>query len=374
MMSSRRGVPASTLPALPAITLLCLALTLHGASACSVFALSAEGRTVVGRNLDWDTSVPGLLLVNVKGVEKTALPWSGCRPDTSNLWPTVSWTSKHGSVTLTCYGRDFIESGMNEAGLVVAEASLPAEFPAPDERPGMSCAQWLQYQLDNHASTSEVLAHLGDLRLDGEGWHFLVADSGGDCAVIEFSGGGPVVHRCEHDCAITNAPYALAVSHMPMDVAFGGELDLAANRDSFGRFVTIARLNRDYDPAMGRGLPEHALVVLDAVGGEDTMRSVVYDPTRLRVLWRTPGEPALRELALASVDLSRGARTLMLEVDAGVAGNVAGSLEEFSVDANLAVARAALTSIHRPEATRADAPSSDSFADAARRIAVHCVP
>lgn len=347
-MRNRRGGSLAAAPvAVAAVWLLGAVFSCPTAGACSAFSLSSDAEMVVGRNLDWDRRIPGLVLVNVRGVEKTVLPWRGDRPDTASCWPTVSWASRYGSVTFTCYGRDFIESGMNEAGLVVCEANLPTEFPPRDERPRISCAQWLQYLLDNCATVADVLAHLEDLRPDGEEWHFLFADRGGDCAIVEFVEGRAEVHRGIDDCAITNAPYSLALRHLALDEAFGGSADIAAHDDSYGRFVRMARLNRDFDPKSGTLPRTHAVSVLRAVSTEETVRSIVYDAAESTVLWRTRANPFLRSVDFDDFDFTVGAVAMMLDIDAPGSGDVSGEFQAFSPEANLSVAIAAFDAIFR---------------------------
>ena len=236
-----------------AVILLCVAAAAmmlpngmdSAARACSVFALTADGDVVVGRNLDWHDPMPGAVLVNVRGTEKSVLPWQGNWPASQDS-PPVVWSSRFGSVTFTCYGRDFIESGMNEAGLIVAEASFEAVYAPDDGRPGVSCAQWMQFQLDNYATVAELLEHVGELRLDGEGWHYLVADASGACAVIEHQKGQPLVYSLDEVpvSALTNTSYAQALTHVPLDVAFGGEFDIGEGNDSYGRFFVTTRQRR----------------------------------------------------------------------------------------------------------------------------------
>ena len=110
------------------------------------------------------------------------------------------------------------------------------------DRPSISCTQWMQYQLDNHATVEDVIEHLDDLRPDGEGWHYLIADSTGSCAVIEYLSGDALVYKGDavEVCALTNTTYAQAMSHIPLDKAFGGKIDIAAGSESYGRFIRIA--------------------------------------------------------------------------------------------------------------------------------------
>lgn len=334
---NNRGFPAA-----PCVCVALFVLVLAtGTEACSLFSFSAGDQVVFGQNLDWHTPLPGVVAVNMRGIEKTVLPWKGWWPAPRDGDP-VTWTSRYGSVTFTCYGRDFIDGGMNEAGLMVDEASLAAVYPPDDGRPGVSCTQWMQYQLDNFATVDEVLAHLDDLRPDGEGWHYLIADAGGDCAVIEYPAGEALVYTGPdlEVCAATNTGHEQALSHMPMDLAFGGGIDIGAGSDSYGRFVRMAALMRGYDPARDGDAADYALLILDEVSVPDTRRSVVYDAGRRRVLWRTPENPRVRRLDLDSLDFSGDTPTMMCDVERGGPGEVSHLLAPFTLEANRAVVEA----------------------------------
>lgn len=304
-------------------------------SACSLFSMTRENEAVCGGNLDLQAPFPGYVIVNPRGLTKSVIPWKGSWP----TWPNYRdgngqfWVSRYGSITFTCYGRNFIEGGMNEAGLVVDQASLWAVYPPEDTRPGISCPQWMQYQLDNYATVAEVIEHLNDLRPDGEGWHYLIADSTGACAVIEYLYGMPSVYRDETApvCALTNTAYEQALSHIPMDIAFDGKADIASTGDSYGRFVRMAALLRDYDPQKDGAAYSYAFYILDAVSCEETLRSVVYDIGRKRMLWKTPGNLQVRWLDFEDLAFTTPAR--YVDIEAG-SGNVDSLLADLSVDAN----------------------------------------
>lgn len=310
-------------------------------SACSIFSLSSGGDAVFGQNLDWHSHFPGHVVVNPQGIAKSVLPWKGSWPVAYD-GDAVTWVSRYGSVTFTCYGRDFIEGGMNEAGLMVDETNLTAVYPPDDGRPGVSCAQWMQYQLDNFATVEEVLAHLGDLRPDGEGWHYLVADLTGACAVIAYLDGSPTVYTGEdvQVCALTNTTYRQALSHISLDAAFGGEIDIASGSDSYARFVRIAALIRDYNPEADGRADDYAFRILDEVSGDTTIRQVVYDAGRARVLWRTPRNPGVRRLDLASLDFSSRRPVRVIDVDVGGQGDVSSHLKDYTLEANRAIVAA----------------------------------
>jgi choloylglycine hydrolase len=320
--------------------------------ACSVFALQTEDGPVFGQNLDWYEWFPGHVVVNVREVKKMVLPWKGDWPAPSDR-PSLSWTSRYGSVTFTSYGRDFIEGGMNEVGLVVDETNLTAVYPPDDGRPGLSCAQWMQYQLDNFKTVDEVIDHLGDLRPDGEGWHYLIVDANGECAVIEYLNGRALVHTGSGAkvCALTNTTYRQALSHIPMDSAFGGDIDIASGHDAYGRFIRMAVSIRDYDRNRHGDPTDYAFTVLEQVGSDETRRSVVYDAATRRVLWRTQSNPSIRWLTLSSLDFSPSAPTRVIDVESEGKGEMCSKLVEYSVEANREVVREVLDSDTRSDAT-----------------------
>jgi choloylglycine hydrolase len=290
--------------------------------------------------------------VNVRSVEKTVLDWKGDWPVLSEK-PTTSWRSRYGSVTFTSYGRDFIEGGMNEAGLIVDETNLIAVYPPEDDRPGISCAQWMQYQLDNFATVDEVLAHLDDLRPDGEGWHYLIADATGKCAVIEYLKGTAVVYTADEleVCALSNTTYRQALSHIPMDKAFGGDIDISSGSDAYGRFLRMTILIKAFDPEKHGPARDYAFTILDDVAGEETLRSVVYDAPARKVLWRTRSDNSIRWLDLSSLDFSPSAPTRIIDVETGGPGDVSSKLTEYSIEQNRQLVRGVRDSGERSEAT-----------------------
>jgi len=119
--------------------------------ACSIVCVQDSSSTILGYNFDWYKEARGLVFINERDIPKTAfMPWN----DTP-----ASWTSKYGSITFSCLSKDMPISGMNEAGLVVAQAwQSDAEYPEIDNRPAMSEVQWIQYQLDNFETVEEVIA------------------------------------------------------------------------------------------------------------------------------------------------------------------------------------------------------------------------
>jgi choloylglycine hydrolase len=141
-----------------AVLMVCLGLIAPAAlplnaHACSGFCLDSADRHVCGRNLDWSFD-ECLVMVNKRSVAKTAFTYYG---DTQSAMR--SWTSKYGSVTFNQYGREVAFSGMNERGFVVDGMLLSESiYPPSDGRAVVTMDQWVQYLLDNCATTPEAIA------------------------------------------------------------------------------------------------------------------------------------------------------------------------------------------------------------------------
>src|SRR5688572_4523016 len=164
-------------------------LAINIASACTTFFLAKNGQLAFGRNYDWLTDA-GMVCTNLRGLSKTSMKM----PEGSS----ITWVSKYGSITFNQYGKEFPMGGMNERGLVIEMMWLDgSQYPKPDKRPALYVLQWIQYQLDNSASVKEVIATNKRIRISSQAnppIHYLVADSYGDAATIEFLNGKMVVH------------------------------------------------------------------------------------------------------------------------------------------------------------------------------------
>jgi penicillin V acylase-like amidase (Ntn superfamily) len=191
----------------------------------------------------------------------------------------------------------------------------------------------MQYQLDNYETISEVLEHLTELRPDGEEWHYLVADRFGNVCAIEYLDGKPTVYQGESlkFPILTNTTYTQAMSHIPMDKAFGGKIDIASGTDSYGRFVKAAALMNEYKK-QDTDIVEYAFYILSEVSNENTRRSVVYDSKNKRVLWKSESNSRIRWLDLNQIDFTAGTLTLMVDSDLKDEGVINDHLVEYNVE------------------------------------------
>ncbi|MCB2213661.1 linear amide C-N hydrolase [bacterium] len=319
--------------------------------ACTLFVINDDSTVFFGRTLDWEHPLPGAVFVNPRGLVKTSLPWHGAWP-VAGEGTTKLWASVYGSVTFSAYGRDFVASGMNEAGLVIAEASWMADYAPADNRPAVSCAQWMQYQLDNFATVKDVVSHVDDLRLDGEGWHFMVADASGAFAVVESSSEGTEVLQSSVSKypVLTNAGvWQLLEFQAMIDPSSGSySANMAAGEDSYARYLRGIWYLRERRKDTAPVTSEDAWQMMDSVRVSDTRREIVFDATNRTVTWVTDSNRIRRTLYLADLSFEAKSPVLIVDVDApnANAGDVAWALQPYSLAVNRQLVQSAMRAIH----------------------------
>lgn len=351
-------------PAVPAILAFLLMATT--ASPCSTFCYVREGEALFGRNYDFEIG-SGFVLVNQRGVAKHSVAGD------------LRWVSRYGSVTFNQFGKEFPMDGMNEAGLVVALMWLEGtEYPPPDERPRLGVLEWIQYQLDNHASIDEVLAspERGRIR-GGSPLHYLIADRSGAAATIEYLEGRLITHRGASlpTATLTNSRYDESVAYLRGFTGFGGSKSTPSGSESLERFARTAMLLEQQTTEAPR---DRAFSILDAVAQGNTRWSVVYEASTRRVTWKTRTSPGLKALDFGDLDFACGATPLRIDANSSATGDVASALGVYSAAENLAQLIAAyagtsfLSSVPRDaiERTAAHAESFSCAPPAERRRGV----
>ncbi len=282
-----------------------LSLAAGRADACTTFALEGAGGRVVGKCYDWHLG-HGLVVVNKRGVVKRAITLDPRdRP--------AEWRSKYASVTFDQYGVELPNGGMNEAGLVVEVMWLDStELESPDARPVVSELQWIQLQLDSYATTAEVIAHAGEVRITRAHGrvHYLVCDRSGACAAIELVGGKRVVSTDAR--VLTNNTFAKSAAYLR------GLGPAPAGAGSLERFARVSRLAAR--PPAG-ALDDSAFRILESVC-RDSQWHIVYDPVRLRASFRTRRARAIKWVDLGRVDGSCRGPALGNDLDVSARGDM----------------------------------------------------
>lgn len=307
------------------------ALVATPALSCTTVCLLEKEKVVVAYNYDFYPP-EGLVLVNKCGTRKiSTLRTQG-----------ATWAATYGSVTFNQFGRDNPMTGMNEKGLMVSQMWLDeTRYPPADTRPAIGNLEWIQYNLDRHASVAEVLANAEAVRPMSRSstLHYLVAGATGDAAAVEFLDGKLVVHRgaAMPVRALANSTYADSVAAFE-GAKSKGEVPTSAS--SVDRFVRAAMLagGGNADP-IARGFE-----ILASVAQPDFTRwSIVYNLSTGEVYFRTDGNRAIRRVALAGFDFSCVTPVKMLDVTAGAAGDVGAAFVDYSLAANRALIESGFT-------------------------------
>ncbi len=303
-------------------------LSAAGVTACTTFVIRDGDRAVFGKNLDWFAD-PGMVMVNQRGLAKEALTQLDGKPP--------EWVSKYGSVTFNQAGRELPLGGMNEAGLVVESMWLDTtRYPEPDARPSILETQWIQYQLDNHATVAEVVASDSLLRISTTSvpTHFLVLDGAGGVAVVEFLKGKMVSYVGDdvYFEVLTNSNYRESAGCFMRGGLTGGNTSLQ-------RFVDATDMIRDFEGGGGDTLIDYSFGILEEVSAEVTpvhftRWSIVYDFAGGRIYFRTHTSPYIKYIDVADLDFSCGSRRVALDVHTEDPGRVNERMVDYTVELN----------------------------------------
>jgi penicillin V acylase-like amidase (Ntn superfamily) len=320
-----------------------LALTItapHVADACSrAVYFGLEGQTITGRTMDWFSPLGSNQWLYPRGLERD-----------SNTDNPFVWTSKYGSVVTSIYEGGAAD-GMNEKGLVanllyLAEAEYPPEAEG-DTRPTLPVSAWVQYVLDQYATTAEAVEGLRaePFRLvpvvapSGEPGtlHLSISDASGDSAIFEYIDGKLVIHHSREYQVMTNSPrfedqQALAAYWMKI----GGQVMLPGTSRAADRF---ARLSYYINTAEQTADPRRAVATVFSimrtvsvpiginVPGQpniaDTLWYAVADQKNLVYYFQDTNSPGIIWTDLKALDFSEGSgpRKLQLDGNPDLAGN-----------------------------------------------------
>jgi len=311
------------------------------AEACSrAVYFGEEGQTVTGRTMDWFVSdMDTNLWLYPRGLERN-----------SNTAKPVTWTSKYGSVVTTIY-EGAAADGLNERGLVANLLYLAeAEYPPAngnDTRPTLSIAAWVQYVLDNYATTAEAVEGLRkeEFRMvpiiapTGEPGtvHLSISDASGDSAIFEFIDGKLVIHHGREYQIMTNSPtYDQQLALAAYWENIGGSVMLPGTNRAADRF---ARMSYYVNEATQTADPRRAVATVFSVmrnvsvplgikiPGQpniaDTLWLTVSDQKNKVYYYQDTNSPSILWTRLGELDFSEGSgpRKLQLDGNPDIAGD-----------------------------------------------------
>jgi len=228
--------------------------------ACTCFsAFGRPGQAILGRNFDW-YSHPTLLLFthppqgydSVSMVDISYLGLSGDEP---------LWSDRLRLLDAPYWPFD----GMNERGLAVGMMAVPSAQAGSDSRKvTIDSLAAIRLLLDKAQSVDEALSLLGVYNIDwgsGPPLHYLIADSHGSSAVVEFVDGEVKVLRSEK----------------PWQVATNFVLYFHKPESAVLQCDRYATASRTLDQMQGQVSQEEAMALLEDVSQPSTIWSVVYD-------------------------------------------------------------------------------------------------
>jgi choloylglycine hydrolase len=329
-------------------TVLCICLVPVTGLPCTTFVLDNDGQPVYGKNSDGG-NMPAYVIVNKRGVAKTSAE-SGAIP--------ISWTSQYGSVTFNILARERPFEGINEAGLFISssagEGSAKDEYPVPDSRTPMSGMQMVQYQLDNFSTVAEVIASFQSIRLakppanssglTSQTVHWLVSDSRGHCASIEFLDGKLVCHT-----GWTMPVKVLANSTYDHSIPYFRRfrfLNLFSpipipedDRPSLLRFAVAGDRVKKYRPQRSGPAVDYAFQILQDVeitpAHHTATWSAVYDSANKQIHFRSWNNDQIRWFDLSAFDFSCTTPVKVLDTRADLSGDITNSFVEYTKEIDL---------------------------------------
>ena len=307
------------------IALLFILFPISFSYACTTFFINKNGQMVFGRNYDWVTDA-GMVCTNLKGLSKISMK-------TEN-GETISWISKYGSITFNQYGKEFPTGGMNEKGLVVELMWLDeTKYPAADNRPAIGVLQWIQYQLDNCTTIDEIIATDKKLRISPTGTtplHYLVADTNGKVATIEFLNGKMVAHKGSDLSfpVLTNNTYDESVRSVKNSSSNGN--------NSLERFGEACKMIQQLNASnITKPLPDYAFDILGKVAqGDFTKWSIVYDITNKTIQFRTNRFKQVKTVSFSAFDFNCTTTAKVWDMNQKAIGSVNNLFQNFNTDIN----------------------------------------
>ncbi len=304
---------------------------------CSTFMINQNDTLLVGHNLDDYIEVPGLIVVNPRGVAKHSISWDDLKSVFGRSKPKLRWTSQYASVTYNTFGKEFPDGGMNEAGLYVGEMTLFAtKYPKDESLTELYHHFWMQYALDRFQTVDEVIADLKNVIPSGHClWHFFVADRTGNSAVIEFIEGRTVIHAGKDMPvkALCNRSYKRELDSLKLYEGFGGTRKInLADTSVDRRFSWAFKMIADAEVSVPQSMTGYSFSVLNQLNLGNNKWSIVCDLKNSRMYFNTYLSRKIKWVDLNDFDLSGKSPAMVLDVHSDLAQDISKSFIPFTED------------------------------------------
>ena len=310
--------------------ILLLAIT-NTVCACSSFLLNYNGRHIVGKNYDWNIEI-GRVLINKRGVCKTAF----------KVTHPISWKSKYGSVSFNQYGQEFPIGGMNEKGLVIEALWLNETVypPATGDLPEIDNIQWIQFQLDNSASITDVINNDKKVQihpLSSTAIHFFIADQQGKSLIIEAVDGA--LHHYLPDSTnpgvLTNDPYDKSLRLMQKCKEFGGNLEIPDGQGSVSRFIRAAVQLKNRNEKVNDDPVQSSFRILKSVQLRFlTKWSITYDLDNRIVYFKSASSNTVKSVGLNDLNFNCGEPVQFVNIQINKKGDILKYFRDYKIQDN----------------------------------------
>jgi penicillin V acylase-like amidase (Ntn superfamily) len=298
---------------------------------CSSINLVNHGYSVFGKNLDNTYTTEGLILINKRGVERTA-------PYVSTTGARATWISKYASVNFSFLHVGIVWTGMNEKGLVISMMGIPEIVsPPPDARPPLQDGLWIQYMLDTCETVEEVLEAARDVRILTVD-HYHIADRFGQSAAFECLRGEEIFYQGDEFpvSVLTNSTYGDSIRAWDRYRQYGF---LPAN-GSLERFCIAAENIEEFSSTNADSAVEYVFDTLHDIRSEyiygfpnTTEWSFVFDTQRRRVFFKTYSHPGIKYFDVRDFNVTCREPVQMLDVQTPLSGDVFPFFQDITFEA-----------------------------------------
>lgn len=300
---------------------------------------------VIGHNLDDYIDVPGMIMVNKRNVTKKNINWKDIMWGMKKKALRTEWTSKYGSITYNTIGKDFIDGGVNEAGLYIGEMTMfQTQFSVDKNKPSIYHHMWMQYILDNFNSVSEVIDNLNKINIDGTcKWHFFVGDKTGNAAVIEFIDGKPIIYQNDKLPVkiLCNDTYQNELDALTTYSGYGGNKNLDIfDKDNIKRFVRGAKIIDNYKINPDKSITDQAFYLLDLFNLGNNKWQVVYDLKNMRLYFKTYKAENIKYIDFDSFDFSCKTPIKLLDIHSDYSGECSSHFVNYTPELNKSYTKA----------------------------------
>jgi len=297
---------------------------------CTILSMETGTGFLFGKNND-TLFKEGVLFTNKRGIRKSALIMPPCKP--------LLWTVKYGSLSFSQCGKELPVGGMNEAGLVVEQSTLPeTQYPEYKGGAGIGELQFIQYLLDTCANVQQAVQSLDYAQICQPTWpiHYVMGDASGDMLIIEYIQGKRRIYS-KKDIPVkvmTNSRYdkaALLYSQGNSDIQSENEYEY----NSLERFSKAADIlnSTDYFNILS------AFMYLEQLERIDTVWNIVYDLKNLNIYFRTEDSEEIKNVSLSKFDFAEDSQAMLFPLSNITGGNINCKFVKYSREQNYELVR-----------------------------------